>query len=42
MDPLTILAAFGPLAIDLGKSLIAKFIAPDTFKPATINQLVVI
>jgi hypothetical protein len=40
MDPLTILAAFGPLAIDLGKSLIAKFIAPDTFKPATIEQYV--
>jgi hypothetical protein len=40
IDPLTILAAFGPLAIDLGKSLIAKFVAPDTFKPATIEQYV--
>ena len=40
MDPVTILAAFGPLAIDLGKSLIAKFVAPDTFKPATIEQYV--
>lgn len=40
MDPLTILAAFGPLAIDLGKSLIAKFVAPETFKPATIEQYV--
>ena len=40
MDPLTILAAFGPLAIDLGKSLIAKFVAPDTFKPSTIEQYV--
>lgn len=40
VDPLTILAAFGPLAVDLGKSLIAKFIAPDNFKPATIEQYV--
>ena len=40
MDPLTILAAFGPLAIDAGKALIQKFIAPDTFKPATIEQYV--
>ena len=40
IDPLTILAAFGPLAVDLGKSLIAKFIAPDNFKPATIEQYV--
>lgn len=38
MDPLTILAALGPLAVDLGKSLIARFVAPDTFKPATIEQ----
>ena len=40
MDPLTILAAFGPLVIDLGKSLIAKFVSPDNFKPATIEQYV--
>lgn len=38
MDPITILAALGPLAVDLGKSLISKFVAPDTFKPATIEQ----
>lgn len=38
MDPITILAALGPLAVDLGKSLISKFIAPDQFKPATIEQ----
>lgn len=40
MDPLTILAALGPLAVDLGKSLINRFIAPETFKPATIEQYV--
>lgn len=38
MDPVTILAALGPLAVDLGKSLIARFIAPEEFKPSTIEQ----
>jgi len=38
MDPVTILAALGPLAVDLGKSLISRFVAPDQFKPATIEQ----
>jgi hypothetical protein len=40
MDPITLLAAFAPLAVDLGKSLIAKFVAPEQFKPATIEQYV--
>lgn len=38
MDPLTILAALGPLAVDLGKSLIQKFIAPDQYKPTNIED----
>ncbi|HWP19780.1 MAG TPA: hypothetical protein VNO84_11675 [Burkholderiaceae bacterium] len=38
IDPLTILAALGPLAVDAGKALIARFIAPDTFKPATVAE----
>jgi len=38
MDPLTILAALGPLAVDLGKSLISRFLAPDVFKPANIGE----
>ena len=38
MDPITILSAFAPVVMDLGKSLINKFIAPDVFKPATIEQ----
>lgn len=38
MDPFTILAALAPLAVDLGKSLIGRFIAPEQFKPATINE----
>lgn len=38
MDPITILAALGPLAVDLGKSLINRFITTDTFKPANIED----
>lgn len=38
MDPITILSAFAPVVMDLGKSLINKFVAPDQFKPATIEQ----
>lgn len=38
MDPVTILAALMPFAVDLGKSLISRFIAPDTFKPANIAE----
>lgn len=38
MDPLTMLAAFGPLAVELGKGLIARFVAPDSFKPANVQD----
>ncbi|WP_431257218.1 hypothetical protein ACQ86G_21535 [Roseateles chitinivorans] len=38
IDPLTVLAAFGPLAVDLGKSLINRFVATDNFKPASIAE----
>lgn len=38
MDPITILAAFGPLVVDFGKSLIQKYFAPDEFKPANISD----
>lgn len=37
MDPITILAALGPLALELGKAAIGKFIGSD-FKPATIGD----
>ena len=40
IDPVTMLAAFGPLAVKLGESLISKFVAPDTFKPSTIDDYV--
>lgn len=40
IDPLSMLAVFGPLAVKLGESVISKFITPDTFKPATIADYV--
>jgi hypothetical protein len=40
MDPITILATFAPFVVDLGKSLINRFVAGDTFKPATIDEYV--
>lgn len=40
MDPITILAAIGPLAVDLGKSLISRFIAPDQMKPANVDEYI--
>lgn len=40
MDPFTALAAFAPLAVDLGKSLINRFVAADVFKPANIDEYV--
>ena len=38
MDPLTIIAALGPLAVDLGKSLIGRFIQKDDYKPVNITE----
>lgn len=38
MDPLTILAALGPLAVDLGKSLIGRFVQTDGYKPVNIDE----
>ena len=40
MDPLTILAALGPLAVDLGKSLISRFIQTDSYKPVNVDEYV--
>lgn len=40
MDPLTILAVLGPLAVDLGKGLISRFIAPEELKPATVDDYI--
>lgn len=38
MDPLTVLAAFGPLVVDLGKSLIGRFIQTDGYKPVNVDE----
>ena len=40
IDPITILASLVPVAVDLGKSLISRFVAPEEFKPATIDEYV--
>lgn len=40
IDPVTILAALGPLAVDLGKSLIGRFIQTDGYKPVNIDEYV--
>lgn len=40
MDPITILAALGPLAVDLGKSLIGRFIQKDDYKPVNIGEYI--
>lgn len=37
MDPFTILAALAPLALDLGKAAIGKFMGAD-FKPANVGD----
>lgn len=40
MDPITILAALGPLAVDLGKSLIGRFIQTDGYKPVNVDEYI--
>ena len=40
MDPLTILAALGPLAVDLGKSLIGRFVQKDSYKPVNVDEFI--
>ena len=40
MDPITILAALGPLIVDGGKAIIQKYFAPAEFKPTNIDDYV--
>jgi hypothetical protein len=40
LDPITILAALGPLAVKLGDSLINKYVVPDTYKPANMGEVI--
>jgi len=39
-DPLTLLAALGPLVVEGGKAAIQRWVAPDTFKPTSIEDYV--
>jgi len=39
-DPVTILAALGPLVVEAGKAGIQRWIAPDNFKPTTVEDVV--
>lgn len=39
MDPITLLAALGPLLGKLGNAAIDRWIRPDQFKPATIDDV---
>lgn len=41
MDPITILAAIAPLAVDLGKAAIGRFIGKD-FKPANVEDFLAV
>lgn len=38
MDPLTVLAALGPLVVDLGKGLIGKVLGQSDYKPLNIDE----
>lgn len=38
MEPLSLAAIFGPLLVDGAKALIGKYLAPDVFKPANVDE----
>ena len=40
IDPLTIFAAFGPLVVDLGKSLIGRYIQTGEYKPVNVDEYI--
>jgi hypothetical protein len=39
MDPITLLAALGPLLGKLGNAAIDRWVRPDQFKPATVDEV---
>jgi hypothetical protein len=39
MDPITLLGAFGPLLGRLGNAAIDRWVRPDQFKPATVDDV---
>lgn len=40
MDPITLFAGLIPLLVEGGKAAISRWVAPDTFKPATVEQYI--
>ena len=40
IDPLSALTAFAPVLVEAGKAAVSRWLAPDVFKPATIEQYV--
>lgn len=40
MDPITILAALVPGVVKAGEAAISRWLAPDVFKPANVNEYV--
>lgn len=40
MDPITILAAFAPAVVKAGEAAISRWLAPDVFKPANVDEYV--
>lgn len=38
MDPVTILAALGPVAVEAVKAAINRWVTPDSFKPANVGE----
>jgi len=38
VDPVTILAALGPVAVEAVKAAINRWVTPDSFKPANVGE----
>lgn len=38
MDPITALAALGPLVVDAGKALIGKYLGSHDYKPVNVDE----
>lgn len=40
MDPFTVFAAFAPAVVKAGEAIISRWLAPDVFKPANVDEYV--
>lgn len=38
-DPITLLAAFAPVAVEAGKAAVQRWLAPDQVKPASVDDM---